>query len=56
MIGPRASVKTEISRRLAKLAHGRRSSRWKLQKFTEVGYVGPRCSRTDYRDLIGSAM
>ena len=54
MIGPTGVGKTEISRRLAKLAR-RPSSRVEATKFTEVGYVG-RDVEQIIRDLIEAAI
>ena len=42
MIGPTGVGKTEIARRLAKLADAP-FIKVEATKFTEVGYVGPRC-------------
>ncbi|MGR3627047.1 MAG: AAA family ATPase, partial [Limimaricola sp.] len=54
MIGPTGVGKTEISRRLAKLAHAP-FLKIEATKFTEVGYVG-RDVEQIVRDLVESAM
>src|SRR4029077_13812794 len=54
MIGPTGVGKTEISRRLAKLA-GAAFLKVEATKFTEVGYVG-RDVESMVRDLVESAI
>src|SRR5213075_3441624 len=54
MIGPTGVGKTEIARRLAKLAHSP-FIKVEASKFTEVGYVG-RDVESMVRDLVESAI